>query len=160
MDWWVRGQRIESNPSNIFSIYLNEELNQKVNNKNKNNNNNSSNSLVFGRWPQTRMESNNWVLKRRFASPSNPLSWSKRHLTGDKYSQNWVFWTANCHQKDGLASSIGWQFDSLVLSIYQWNYHDPISTKKYRVRPQIFQFCILSILAEPFSKQSSYFSIK
>ena len=51
-----------------FSIYLNEELNQmenknnknknnkNKNNKNKNNNNkNSSNSLVFGRWPQTRI---------------------------------------------------------------------------------------------------------
>ena len=37
----------------IFSIYLNEELNQKVNNNNKNNN--SSNTLVFGRWPQTKI---------------------------------------------------------------------------------------------------------
>ena len=36
-------------PSNIFSIYLNEELNQMENNNNKNNNKNSSNSLVFGR---------------------------------------------------------------------------------------------------------------
>ena len=40
-------------PGNIFSIYLNEELNQMENNKNKNKN--SSNSLVFGRWPQTKM---------------------------------------------------------------------------------------------------------
>ena len=52
MDWILRGQRIDLNTSNIFSIYLNEELNQKVNNKN-NKKNNSSNSLVFGHWPQT-----------------------------------------------------------------------------------------------------------
>ena len=36
----------------FFSIYSNEELNQKVNNKN-----NSSNSLVFGSWPQTKIRS-------------------------------------------------------------------------------------------------------
>ena len=36
-----------------FSIYLNEELNQKVN-INNNKITNSSNSLVFGRWPQTK----------------------------------------------------------------------------------------------------------
>ena len=43
--------------SKKFSNYLNEELNQKVNKNNNNNNknNNSSNSLVFGRWPQTKM---------------------------------------------------------------------------------------------------------
>ena len=42
-------------PGNTFSIYLNEELNQVENkNKNKNKNKNSSNSLVFGRWPQTK----------------------------------------------------------------------------------------------------------
>ena len=42
-----------SSPSpDIFSIYLNEELNQ-MENKNKNNKN-ASNSLVFGRWPQTK----------------------------------------------------------------------------------------------------------
>ena len=41
-DWKVRGLFPRS--VKIFSIYLNEELNQKVNN----NNNNASNSLVFG----------------------------------------------------------------------------------------------------------------
>ena len=40
-------------PGNIFSIYLNEELNQM-----ENNNKNSSNSLVFGRWPQTKTKIN------------------------------------------------------------------------------------------------------
>jgi len=42
---------VSSNPrsGNIFSIYLIEELNQKVN-KNKN----ASNSLVFGHWRQTK----------------------------------------------------------------------------------------------------------
>jgi len=38
-------------PRNMFSIFLNEELNQM---ENKNNNKNSSNSLVFSRWPQTK----------------------------------------------------------------------------------------------------------
>ena len=39
-------------PANRFSIYLNEELNQM---ENKNKNKNTGNSLVFGRWPQTKI---------------------------------------------------------------------------------------------------------
>ena len=39
-------------PGNIFSIYLIEELNQKVN---INNNKNSSKPLVIGHWPETKI---------------------------------------------------------------------------------------------------------
>ena len=50
-----------SQSKNALLLNLNEELNQKVNN---NNNNNSSNSLVFGRWPQTKIicvQSGGWL---------------------------------------------------------------------------------------------------
>ena len=64
----MRGKGIDSSASNIFSIYLNEELNQKVNN----NKNNSSNSLIFGRWLQTKTCPNHPV-RSSYCS----ISWSQ-----------------------------------------------------------------------------------
>ena len=60
VEWPTTDQEIRgpiSKSVDIFSIYLNEELDQKVNNKKKKKkkNNNSSNSLVFGRWPLTKI---------------------------------------------------------------------------------------------------------
>ena len=56
-------------PGNIFSIDLKEELNEM---KNKNDNKNSSNSLVFGRWPQTKIESLSYELGQLETSVSTP----------------------------------------------------------------------------------------
>ena len=53
MEQRVRGSIPGS--AKTVSFHLNEEMNQKMNKYNKNKNNNkSSNSLVFGRWPQTK----------------------------------------------------------------------------------------------------------
>ena len=58
LEWQSADQKVRgliARSAKIISIYLNEEMNQKVNkNKKKNNNNNSSSCLVFGRWPQTK----------------------------------------------------------------------------------------------------------
>ena len=44
---------------------------------------------------------NGSLLQHRFANPLNPLK--GRHITGVKYSQNWVFLMAVGSQKDRLA---------------------------------------------------------
>ena len=67
MDSLSGGSGFKSHTWQYFSTYLNEELNQIENNKN---NKNASNSLVFGRWPQTKIESN--IIKLGPAPPSFP----------------------------------------------------------------------------------------
>ena len=83
LDWEATGRSFISHHRQFFSINLNEELNQMENNKN------ASNSLVFGRWPQTKRGQERPILKEALSN-SVPIQPMTSQLATSECCRTWL----------------------------------------------------------------------